>query len=182
MTPGALLALAVASVTLAIFVVAAGYGFRQVGRAPAGLNLVKLTGPLSCGLMIWSLAVARVGLAWSVAGAALILLSLALFLWALVTNRRRPLSRIYCSDPPEHLQVAGPYRLVRHPCYGAYLLAFLGGLVASHHPAALAVLVGNAALYAHAARFEERKFAAGPLAADYAAYRVRTGAFLPWPW
>lgn len=180
MTLGPGIALGVAAVTLVIFVVAAGFAFRQPGGAPVGLNLVKLTGPLSCGLLIWSLAVARVGLGWSLAGAALMGSALALFLWALLANRPRPLSRIYCGDAPAHLQTAGPYRYVRHPCYSAYLLAFLGGVVASHHLAAVVVLLGNAALYVHAARFEERKFAAGPLAADYAAYRARTGGFIPW--
>lgn len=182
MTIGPGIALAVALVTLAVFGVSAGLAFRQAGPAPTGLNLVKLTGPLSGGLVIWALAVARVSLAGSLAGAVLMLVALAFFLWAVSANRPRPLSRIYCGDAPAHLQTAGPYRFVRHPCYSAYLLAFLGGVVASHHPAALLVLIGNTVLYLHAARFEERKFAAGPLAAEYAAYRARTGAFVPWRW
>ena len=73
----------------------------------------------------------------------------------------------------------GPYRWVRHPLYLSYLIAYLAALVALPHWLTATVFLFNCPLFAHAARHDERQIAASALAADYAAYRERTGMFLP---
>lgn len=182
MAPSVLVGLVSGSVTFTVFLVAAGFCFRAHGRSPLGLNLVKAIGPVSVAAAIWALAVASPA-SWVVVGAGVALFAeaLALFLWALWTHRRRWLTRVYCDDEPAHLVTSGPYRWVRHPCYTAYLLAYAGALVTSRHPLVIPVLLINTILYLHAGRAEERKFAASPLAADYDAYRQRTGMLWPNP-
>jgi protein-S-isoprenylcysteine O-methyltransferase Ste14 len=170
------------SVTVATFVVAAGACFVPFRRDPVGLNMVKLTAPVSWGAEIYAMLTSDLVVGGrALVACCLFFVSLGLFLWAVWVNRRSPLSRIYCKDPPIHLVTRGPYRLVRHPCYSAYLLAFSAGLVATCAWWLLVVIVFNLALFIHAAFFEEQKFECSRLASAYARYRARTGMFLPSP-
>jgi protein-S-isoprenylcysteine O-methyltransferase Ste14 len=70
-------------------------------------------------------------------------------------------------------------RIPRHPLYVSCLIAYLAALVALPHWLTASVFLVNIALFVHAARHDERQIAASALAADYAAYRERTGMFLP---
>ena len=55
----------------------------------------------------------------------------------------------------------------------------MAGVVATREPWLLVTFVAMGVIYYVAARKEESKFMSGPLAADYAAYRSRTGMFVP---
>ena len=177
-----LIVLVLAVVTLLVYVVAAGRCFLQHGSATAGLNAVKVTGLFSCIAVIVALALAKeMRTLPALLGSGLFLAGLAIFVWALQTHSGQRLTRIYCDDVPRHLITTGPYGLVRHPCYAAYLLAFTGGLVATLNPWLLPIVATNLGLYVHAAWYEERKFAQSPLAEAHAAYRRRTGMLLPNP-
>ncbi|MBA4284509.1 MAG: isoprenylcysteine carboxylmethyltransferase family protein [Xanthomonadaceae bacterium] len=105
--------------------------------------------------------------------------SLALFWWAIHSNRRQPLSFAFSDDLPEHLVCVGPYRYIRHPFYAAYLISWLITPVATGEPLMTVPLLVMAVIYTVAARLEERKFAASRLAAAYARYRQATGMFWP---
>jgi protein-S-isoprenylcysteine O-methyltransferase Ste14 len=119
---------------------------------------------------------------WSaLVGAIFFLLSLALF-WACVrVHRSHRLSLAYSPDMPDHLVATGPYKVVRHPFYLSYLLAYVGGLVASRDVWLLLVVGGMASIYFDAARREEHKFLVSQFREDYRALRARTGMFLPNP-
>ena len=80
---------------------------------------------------------------------------------------------------PETLCDEGPYRYIRHPIYLSYVLAFLAVLIALPHWITALSFLLNFALSVGAARSDERVLAGSALAADYAAYRERTGMFLP---
>ena len=80
---------------------------------------------------------------------------------------------------PETLCEEGPYRYIRHPIYLSYVLAFLAVLVALPHWITALTFLFNLALFVCSARSDERGIAGSALAADYAAYRKRTGMFLP---
>jgi protein-S-isoprenylcysteine O-methyltransferase Ste14 len=103
----------------------------------------------------------------------------ALFWWAVgVTRRKLAACGQGCVSP--EVVTAGPYRIIRHPFYTAYNLIWTAGFVATvWWPLALAAVV-MAVRYERAAREEEVGFAAGALAAEYAAYKRRTGKYLPW--
>lgn len=161
--------------------------FTRPAAVPSVARLVSLLG----GLTVLAYAAAWLliprpparSLAPDLLASGLFAAALALFYWALRANLARPLSGIGAPDLPGHLVTAGPYRYVRHPFYLSYLLTWLGSALAASTawlwlPVPVAVL-----LYVLAARHEERKFAASPLAAAYAAYARSTGMLLPrlWP-
>ncbi len=114
-------------------------------------------------------------------GASLLMLlgSAALFWRTLRIHGKRALTAAYASDQPEHLVQQGPYRWIRHPFYTAYLLSYLGGWTAVPFWWALPAVIIPYAIYHHASRFEEGKFARSDLQDQYAAYRKRAGRFLP---
>lgn len=118
--------------------------------------------------------------AWLVALGWLGLLgALALFEWARRTVRGQFFSYIFSDDIPTFLCTAGPFAYVRNPFYTSYLLAM--GSTAAMMPTLFRGLVVLAmVIYFRAAAIqEERKFAASGIAADYEAYKQKTGRFIP---
>jgi protein-S-isoprenylcysteine O-methyltransferase Ste14 len=105
--------------------------------------------------------------------------SIALYEWARRTITGRRFGLALSDQVPEALCNEGPYRFVRHPIYLSYVLAFLAVLIALPHWITGLSFLFNLVLSIFAARSDERVLAASPLAADYAAYRERTGMFLP---
>jgi protein-S-isoprenylcysteine O-methyltransferase Ste14 len=105
--------------------------------------------------------------------------SLALFEWARQSVRGKPFSYIYSKDIPQFLWTSGPYAFIRNPFYASYLLSYFAVAIMFPGVASLAVVVGMTIYFNVAARQEERKFEQSPIAAEYAAYRKRTGRFVP---
>lgn len=162
------------------------WAIRRFFRAPEGLRpgmrAIATLGGLSTLLQLAALGYAvssPPGALASLVGAALLLLAFGLFWSAVWANLARPLTLAFSEDAPAHLVTWGPYRRVRHPFYAAYLLAWLGGAAGAAEPLLLVSAVVMGGLYVDAARREERKFAAGPLAGAYAAYRRQAGLFWP---
>lgn len=118
--------------------------------------------------------------AWS--AFALFVVSLATFWSAAAAIRERPLTIVFSDDVPEHLVERGPYRFVRNPFYASYLLCYLAGAVGTRSWALAAAFVVLLAAFTTAARHEERKFLASPLAAEYRRYLRRAGRFTPRLW
>ncbi|HEY2594238.1 MAG TPA: isoprenylcysteine carboxylmethyltransferase family protein [Chloroflexota bacterium] len=105
--------------------------------------------------------------------------SLACFGRCIAINRARPLTLAFANDIPAHLVRTGPYRVIRHPFYTSYMLAYIAGLIATASPLLIPVIVCMGSLYTRAASKEEAKFAARALRNEYAAYCRRTGRFTP---
>lgn len=185
MSAAQIVALSACVLAVLCFMLSAGLFFVRPGATrredPAGLNLVKLVGPLANLGLIYAVVVAPVSTLRAGIGAGLFLAAAALFVWAVRTNSRRPLTRIFSPDVPAHLVTVGPYRWLRHPCYSAYLLSFSAGLTVNPTYWLGAVALLMLVLYYQAARYEERKFKHSPLGQDYARYRESTGMFLPRP-
>ncbi|HET9647912.1 MAG TPA: isoprenylcysteine carboxylmethyltransferase family protein [Microlunatus sp.] len=120
-----------------------------------------------------------VGRAADRAGTVMLLAALALFWSSIRVNREQPLSLSFSTDRPDHLITRGPYRLIRHPFYLSYLLAWSAAPVATRRWWVGVGPVIMAVLYRRAARFEEAKFLASPLAECYRDYQRSTGMFLP---
>lgn len=157
-----------------------GAWFRRVGRLSWGFRVIQAGGAVA---LVCNVAVLlrHDPLGWAPALPALTLygLSLAGFWWAVTAHARRPPSHAFSLDQPDTLVRRGPYRLVRHPFYAAYLLAWAAGFVATGEWPLLLTLVLMSAIYGRAAWLEERKFAGSPLAGPYAEYRACTGMFVP---
>lgn len=82
-------------------------------------------------------------------------------------------------DAAAALVTFGPYAVLRHPFYAAFILLLLAAAVALPHPATL-VLLGAGTLQLHrTAVREERRLLSSPHGASYAAYMRSTGRFLP---
>jgi protein-S-isoprenylcysteine O-methyltransferase Ste14 len=147
----------------------------------AGALVAQLTFMVAGTLPVWLLGLfyQSVPLANGIAAAVLLVFSLALYEWARHTIWRRRFGIAWGEHVPESVCAEGPYQWVRHPLYLAYLVAYLAALVALPHWLTAAVFLVTCALFVHAARHDERQIAASALAADYAAYRERTGMFLP---
>ena len=73
----------------------------------------------------------------------------------------------------------GPYRLIRHPFYTSYLLAWTAGYFASGSAWSILTVVAMVVLYKRAADLEERKFEVSKLRNSYAQYRQEVGQFVP---
>jgi len=146
-----------------------------------GANLALLNFLFGGTLTVWMLGLfyLRIPPANGVAAAVLMAVSIGLYEWARHTIWGRRFGIAWGDRVPEAVCTEGPYRWIRHPLYVSYLIAYLAVLVALPHPVTATVFLVNIALFAHAARDDERRLAQSALAADYATYRERTGMFLP---
>lgn len=159
------------------------WGMQRFFARPAGTN-PGMTAIKLCSTVF--LAIHFTALVWprevnpqaAGAGSGLYVGALLLFWWAIFTNRSKPLSAAFSPDLPRHLVEQGPYRVIRHPFYSSYLVAWLAGVIASGQPWLVVTAVVMTALYTKAALSEEAKFSRSALAQPYELYRARTGLFL----
>lgn len=155
--------------------------FVKPEQRTVGLKITLLFGSLFALLHLLTILYTVVLPVPAVIAALLYCLGLAMFWWTVIANRLKPLAACFSPNEQLHLVQHGPYRFVRHPFYCSYLLVWLAGAVGT-----LNLLLGLTCavmfvLYLIAARKEESKFAASPLAEPYALYRRATGGFLPSP-
>ena len=104
---------------------------------------------------------------------------LGLFLWAQESIKKQPPFLAYSGVHPDTLYAEGPYALVRHPCYVAFILVWVAGAVATLNwwvAASSAVMTTS---YVMAARGEEAAFARTRWAMEYGVYRTHVGMFVP---
>ena len=113
-----------------------------------------------------------IGIAIEVAGA-------ALFWAAISASRKARLRAAFDEVHPHGIVTGGPYRYLRHPFYASYLIFWSGWAIAAWSAWTLLPVATFAIIYAVAARAEEKKFSATPLAREYEAYKSRTGFFWP---
>lgn len=133
-----------------------------------------------CALVLFYLVWSVVQPIWAqVLGAALQFLSFALFWAAIRASRAAKLRLAFDPGNPRSFVSEGPYRYVRHPFYVSYIILWGGFAIAAWSVWAIVPFLVMLGVYIYAARDEERKFGLTNMAADYAAYRRRTGMFLP---
>lgn len=169
---------AVASGTFAYFVVSVRTHFAG-DRIPFGMVIVSLVSFFAFCLLlaqIWATQLVLVAACVGVAGQ---LAALGLFRLAILATRQRRLTLAFSQDQPTFLVDRGPYRLIRHPFYTAYVIYWWSGAFETLSVWCSLAAMGLTAVYVIAAVKEERKFAASHLATEYAAYRGRAG--LMWP-
>jgi protein-S-isoprenylcysteine O-methyltransferase Ste14 len=113
-------------------------------------------------------------------GAVLALGSLMLYEW----SRRAVVDRNFyvalAGEVPAAVCDAGPYRLVRHPFYLSYMIAFIGVAVAFPSLIVCGVCLLNIGLFVYMAFDDERVLLASDIGIEYGSYRRRIGMFVPW--
>ena len=126
------------------------------------------------------LGLSSAGHVWAGVGIAMYSVALALFLAALEAARRVPMTRTFVYTPKcDTILTKGPYRIIRHPIYLSYSLAWLAAPVAMHNIPLGLTAIFMITCYVISAREEERLLAAGARAAEYAAVRKRTWQMIP---
>ncbi len=105
--------------------------------------------------------------------------AVALFWSAVRAHREKRPAACYGSDTIPDLVVSGPYRMIRHPFYTAYIAGWLAGCLATESLVLLPTVGVMAGFYVYSAFREEKRFAAGRLAEEWVRYRRETGMFLP---
>ncbi len=151
------------------------------GGQPVGLGMraIGILGLLFVLLHAAALVMVPVG-GWSAAVAlGLYALSQGVFWWAIAASRAQRLSLAYSGQHSAFLLERGPYARIRHPFYLSYTLFWIAAPVATGLWFLLVTAVVMAALYAQAARAEEKALLAGPLGDAYRNYRARTAAVIP---
>lgn len=105
--------------------------------------------------------------------------ALGLFVWSRHAIRGRLFSYLGSKDLPTFVCTDGPYARIRHPVYTSYLIALIGSCLMFPGPASLSGAALSAIGLNLTARFEEDKFRRSSVAAEYEAYKQRTGRFFP---
>ena len=113
-------------------------------------------------------------------GIAMYVGALSLFLSALEAARRVPMTRTFVYDPRCNTIIRqGPYRVIRHPIYLSYSLAWSAAPLATHNPVLALTAAGMIACYVLSAREEERRMGLGQLKDEFADWRQRTWRLIP---
>jgi protein-S-isoprenylcysteine O-methyltransferase Ste14 len=177
--------LGVAGLACVIFALSAAYLYptfaaERAAERPWQIRAMALGGALLAALHIRTVVVHMVSDVWWLsAGLALYCVALTLFIWTRRTVRRHMPAPTVSFIARERLLLTGPYGVVRHPFYAAYLCAWVAGTVVTLNPWLLMGTLWLAAVFAWAATHEERVFDRTACANLYSTYRAKTGMFLP---
>jgi protein-S-isoprenylcysteine O-methyltransferase Ste14 len=154
--------------------------FRRLGAMPAGMRRLTLANAAAYAIFVavmtdhaprpWTRTVALV----------LFAASGLLFWWTVAETRRAPPPVAHDALGSTTLHATGPYALVRHPFYAAYIVFWLATALEAG-PLQFAPAAFVIAWYVVLARQEERELDAGPFGPAYRAYRARTVMLVPNP-
>lgn len=147
-------------------------------RYPIGMYVISALSLM--GLMPFLYFAFRGELAFSVPSLVLILLALALFVWAIRHSRNRQLTLAMDGQmQSESIIRTGPWRYMRHPFYASYMVFWLACALATQHVISVIAFLTLSGIYTVAARREERALSSGPLRKEYIEYRDTVGFFYP---
>jgi protein-S-isoprenylcysteine O-methyltransferase Ste14 len=162
-----------------VFTRALRSAFSRPEGVPPRMRMLAACGFLATMVDAWLLWSGPIRWPGFLAGLMLLAISQWVFRAAVNATARHKLSLAFSGDVPTQLNQSGIYGRVRHPFYLAYTLTWLGAVIGTLHPGSVLALAVMFTFYLTAALHEERKFLASPLAAEYRAYRGRTGMFFP---
>jgi protein-S-isoprenylcysteine O-methyltransferase Ste14 len=168
--------------TLIIFAVALQNFFKQPAALTRGQRLfqdlsilIGLTHGIGL-VLLDSVSDLHAGL-----GVAMYVAALSLFLSAIEAARRVPMTRAFVYEPRcNNIIKQGPYRVIRHPIYLSYSLAWLAAPMATHNLVLMITAVGMIACYVVSAREEERRMMLGTLKDEFGDWQKRTWRLIPY--
>ncbi|MEM6463102.1 MAG: isoprenylcysteine carboxylmethyltransferase family protein [Pseudomonadota bacterium] len=166
--------------TLAAHVWSIRYHFDvDIKRMPKGMNKLSLFVLLCVFLMTGLTFYGQQPILPQLMSLVMLASSAMLFMATIRASSKAGLFAAFDEKLPESLLTTGPYSVVRHPFYSSYLLLWSGWAIGTWNPWSLVPLAAIVVTYWVAARDEETKFASTSMAEDYAAYKAKTGRFLP---
>jgi len=115
------------SLSFAVQVWGYHWHFRRIGRRPPRLHALSAVSVLAFTGQVVALWPDRPLLMTAWASIPVYCAGLGLWGWSARTAGSRRLSLAFSDDAPKALITGGPYRIVRHPFYAAYLLYWLAG-------------------------------------------------------
>jgi len=180
-TPTSVVSILVLSAPFQWFTVAGAKTFRIPKLRDTGAGLGGTAFVFGTLVVLWQGLCNGFDLTPAAFGAALSVLSVALYEWARRTIVGRRFAIALAEEVPEAVCEDGPYRYLRHPFYLSYVLASLGMLVATLNLVAAAVFIFNSTVFTYMARDDERTLQASALSSDYDAYRQRVGFLMLLP-
>ena len=151
----------------------------DIKQMPKGMNMLSLLVLVSLLLMIGLTFYGQQPIVPQLVSLVMLIASALLF-WATIRESSKAgLLAAFDEKLPGSLLMTGPYSVVRHPFYSSYLLLWSGWAIGTWSPWALLPLAAIIVTYWTAARGEEEKFASTAMAEEYAAYKAKTGRFIP---
>lgn len=112
-------------------------------------------------------------------GSLCLLISCITFYWAIYENRKTPLNFAFTDLEKVRLVKTGPYRLVRHPFYSSYIIAWIGAFLLSFSIISFLLSTILILMYFKSSYAEEQGFLDGPLREEYRKYIRTTNRFFP---
>lgn len=171
----------VASANFVAFAWAVRFHFRSV-RMPIGMIFLSISSLLNFGVSITHVVLYKPEPVSLVFAFVLLMLSAALFIWAVWSSRTASLYLAFDTVEPPALLDTGPYRFLRHPFYLSYSLFWAAcAIVTSYLPIVLSSMA-LLSTYVLLAKREERSLLASSFGDGYRAYQARTGFMLPRMW
>lgn len=161
------------AISLALYAWAIRYYFSTTAITPCGMRLLAIAGTLSGICQCAVLFSSTLALSALLAGTALHLAGISLFVWVLASVPRSRLPVAHSPTQSQSLSTHGPFALFRHPCYLSYSLTWLGACVAHPHWATFLPACTMLTWYVCLAIGEERHIAKSPLSFTYAQYCSR---------
>lgn len=161
-----------------LYVWAAKYHF-TTEKLPPGAKLIAVLVIAVAVLFVYLTWLLAQPLAAQLAGLALMLVSVWLFLAAIRASRTARLRAAFDEEKPHSFLSEGPYRHIRHPFYASYILFWVGWALAVFWVWAFVPVAILIYIYVTAARAEEARFAETGFAEQYAAHKRRAGLFWP---
>lgn len=157
-------------------------GHFQMGNGmPFPMKVLSACSLVFYGLFLISLRSVH-GDVWTVGGTVFLFVSaLALFWWTIAITRRNRPDVAHHDAAPHQLYCTGPYRIVRHPFYLAYLLFWTGTALSVGAWQWLGMILFTV-WYGFLAYREERRFIQSDLGGIYADYQKKSWMLFPVPW
>lgn len=93
--------------------------------------------------------------------------------------RQAKFSIVFSNDTPNIFIKSGLYKVVRHPFYMIYLIAYSAVGIIIPNPILLLLILAMYLIYYTAAKLEERKFHNSQFSEEYEVYKRQTGMLFP---
>ena len=174
--------IALAAITYASFIWAALFFFKTGNsgskRGKVLIGLMGFASVLVCMAALLQCTWQELPTQWI--GVTVLLLSFAIFWWAIRTVSNTPLDFAFSTRAPDRLVTHGPYVYWRHPFYASYSFGWLGAaqIAQSVWPFVATVVMGF--VYLRAALSEERNFKSGVLGNEYKRFSKNSKLLIPW--